>query len=122
MVQKLFQLVDVLYGVFQGLYFGQRLSSLAVVWRKVVPEVVQSLCQAPHPHLLPLAGLHASFGGHLVFALPLRRAWILAPTREAERQVLVVLMMSAGGRGGGGHLGRGADGVEGGGRQRGGLQ
>lgn len=72
MAQDVRQLVDVLDRVFEGLDLGQRLSSPAVIRRQVIPELVESLGQAPHPHLLPLAGLHAPLGGHLGLVEPLR--------------------------------------------------
>lgn len=89
--QDVRKLVDVFNCVFEGLYLGQGLASLAVVRRQVVAQMVQSLGETPHPHLLPLAGLHASFGGHLGLAQPLRR-WSSPPSGEAEGEVLHLLV------------------------------
>lgn len=99
--QGLRQLVYVFNCVLQGLYFGQRLSPLAVVRRKVVTELVQSFCQAPHAHLLPFARLHASLRRHLGLAgslllllqglLPRRRCSRFVGL-EVERQVTGVLL------------------------------
>lgn len=89
--QDVWKLVDVFNCVFEGLYLGKGLSSLAVVRRQVVTELVQSLCKTPHPHLLPLAGLHASFSGHLGLARPLRCCSHRA-SREVERQITDLLV------------------------------
>lgn len=71
MAENVWEVVDVFDGAFQGLYLGERLSSLSVIWRQVVPKLVQGLRQAPHAQFLPFAGLHAPLGGHLWLALPL---------------------------------------------------
>lgn len=71
MAENVREVVDVFNGAFQGLYLGERLSSLSVIWRQVVPKLVQGLRQAPHAQFLPFAGLHAPLGGHLWLALPL---------------------------------------------------
>lgn len=92
--QEVCKLVDVFNGVFERLYLGQGLPSFAVVRRQVVPKLVQSLCEAPHPHLLPLAGLHASFGGHLWLALPLRRWCSHFSAREGEGEVFDLPMLA----------------------------
>lgn len=85
--QNVWKLVDIFNSVFEGLYLGQGLSSFAIVRRQVITELVQSLRETPHPHLLPLTGLHASLCGHLGFARPLcgcsRRA-----SREVDREVV----------------------------------
>lgn len=86
--QEVWKLVDVFNGVFERLYLGEGLSPPAVVRRQVVTELVQSLCEAPHPHLLPLAGLHASFGGHLWLVLPLRQWWSPVSPREGKGKLL----------------------------------
>lgn len=84
--ENVWKRIDVFNGAFESLYLGQRLSFLAVIRRQVISELVQSFCQAPHPHLLPLAGLHAPFRGHLWLVFSLRREsgslW-----RAAERQI-----------------------------------
>lgn len=92
--QDVWKLVDVFNCVFEGLYLGQGLSSLAVIRRQVVTELVQSLCKTPHPHLLPLAGLHASFDRHLGLAQPLG-CWSRAASTEAEREIVALLMPAA---------------------------
>lgn len=102
------ELVDVFDGVFEGLYLGEGLASFAVVRRQVVAELVQSLREAPHPHLLPLAGLHASLGGHLGLARPLLRSrgGRRPASGEGEREIADVLVPA-----GEAHLRRGAHGV-----------
>ena len=113
--QDVWELVDVFNSVFEGLYLGQGLPPLAVVRRQVVAELVQSLRKTPHPHLLPLAGLHAPFGGHLGLAHPLRCRSRPA-SREADGQIADVLVPA-----GEAHLRRRAAGVHGG-LRRGGLK
>lgn len=106
--QDVWELVDVFNCVFEGLYLGQGLPPLAVVRRQVVAELVQSLRKTPHPHLLPLAGLHAPFGGHLGLAHPLR-CRSRPESREADGQIADVPVPA-----GEAHLRRRAAGVHGG--------
>lgn len=106
MAENVREFVDVLDGVFEGLYLGQRLSSLGVIWRQVVPKLVQGLGQTPHAQLLPLTGLHAPLGGHLGLAVPLRSA-SSSSSRVTKRKLFLL------GSGGTEHLRRGAHGIHG---------
>lgn len=108
--QDVWQLVYVFNSVLEGLYFGQRLSFLAIVRREVVTELVQSFCKTPHPHLLPLARLHASLRRHLGLARPLLLRRCRRRVRlEVEGQVADLLMSICAA-----HLRRGAHRVPGG--------
>lgn len=88
--ENVWERVDVLNGVFESLYLGQGLSSPAVVRRQVITELVQGFSQTPHPHLLPLAGLHAPFPRHLWLARSLRRG--SGSLCAAERQMADLLV------------------------------
>lgn len=88
--ENIWKRIDVFNGVFESLYLGQGLPFLAVIRRQVITELMQSFCQTPHPHLLPLAGLHAPFRRHLWLVWPLRRG--SRSLRAAERQIVDLLV------------------------------
>lgn len=88
--ENVWKRIDVFNGVFESLYLGQGLSFLAVIRRQVITELMQSFCQTPHPHLLPLAGLHAPFRRHLWLAWSLRRG--SRSLCAAERQITDLLV------------------------------
>lgn len=69
LLEEVGEFFDVLDGVFEGLYFGERLSSAAVHRRQVIAELMQRLRQTPHAELLALAGLHPPLHAHLHFGL-----------------------------------------------------
>lgn len=102
--EEVWKRIDVFDGVFECLYLGQGLSSLAVIRRQVITELMQSLCQTPHPHLLSLAGLHAPSRRHLWLARSLRRG--SRSLRTAERQIADLLVSAWAA-----HLRRGAQGI-----------
>lgn len=66
------QLPDVPDGVCEGLDLGERLSSAAVVRRKILAELMQRFRQTPHAQLLALARLHPPLHTHLHSGLLLR--------------------------------------------------
>ena len=88
--ENVWKRIDVFNGVLESLYLGQGLSFLAVIRRQVITKLMQSFCQTPHPHLLPLAGLHAPFRRHLWLAWSLRR-WSHSLC-VAERQITDLLV------------------------------